>query len=191
MGHSSGRIVDLNRSKMTLWLSGSLVSLALLLAACGSTGPSRSNGPTAARSAIKIYEAANGPTAGSWKITSLQTSSVDPAYVLFRIGSTPRHEIQGGYGFAYEVRHLGSRRLWLGRSGMPTWGIEQRRHPDGRPERVQSLLPDAGLVIRPAGPAGAAGARCSERSDGSTGCRPSVPTHSRSTRWSAPPRRWV
>lgn len=102
LGHSSGRIVDLNRSKTTLWLSGSLVFLALLLAACGSTGPSRSNGPAAARSAINIYEAANGPPAGSWKITSLQTSSVDRAYVLFRIGSTPGHEIQGGYGFAYE-----------------------------------------------------------------------------------------
>jgi len=84
-------------------LSGSLAAVALLLAGCGSSGPSGADGSTAARSAINAYEAATGPAAGSWKMVALQTSSVDPSYVLFSIGPAPGHDIQGGYGFAHET----------------------------------------------------------------------------------------
>jgi hypothetical protein len=102
VAYSSGPIADLHRSRTTRWLSGSLVAVALLLTGCGSSRPSGANGSTAARSAINAYEAANGPAAGSWKIT-LQTSSVDPSYVLFNIGRAPGHDIQDGYGFAHET----------------------------------------------------------------------------------------
>lgn len=102
VAHSSGPIADLYRSRTTRWLSGSLVAVALLLTGCGSSRPSGANGSTAARSAINAYEAANGPATG-WKITALQTSSVDPSYLLFNIGPAPGHDIQDGYGFAHET----------------------------------------------------------------------------------------
>jgi peptidoglycan hydrolase-like protein with peptidoglycan-binding domain len=66
---------------------------------------SGSGAPTAAVAAINAYEAANGPPAGSWQLTSTQVSGVDPTYVLFRIGPSPGHEstVQGGYGFAHST----------------------------------------------------------------------------------------
>lgn len=59
--------------------------------------------PTAALTAITAYEQAHGPGAGAWEITSIQRSTVDPSYVLFKVGPTPGHEstVQGGYGFAH------------------------------------------------------------------------------------------
>ena len=98
-----------HRTSAPHWLIGALVVVALVCAACGlgpssvSRGGSGSNGSdAAARSVIDHFESVNGPPVGSWKVTALETSSVDPTYVLFRIGPTPGHQIQGGYGFAHE-----------------------------------------------------------------------------------------
>jgi hypothetical protein len=57
--------------------------------------------PAAATAAINAYETTNGPATGTWQITSTQVSTVDPSYILFRIGATPGHQdsVQGGYGF--------------------------------------------------------------------------------------------
>lgn len=65
---------------------------------------SRSDGfRVAARSAIDRFESVNDPPAGSWEITALDASSADPTYVLFRVGPTPGHQVQVGYGFAHEA----------------------------------------------------------------------------------------
>lgn len=52
---------------------------------------------------INAWMAANGPTAGTWALTSTALSTVDPTYALFRIGPAPGYEnsVQGGYGFAH------------------------------------------------------------------------------------------
>jgi peptidoglycan hydrolase-like protein with peptidoglycan-binding domain len=65
--------------------------------------PSGTGVPAAATAAIDAYEAAHGPTAGTWAITSSQVSSVDPNYVLFRIGPASANQVnvQPGYGIAY------------------------------------------------------------------------------------------
>jgi peptidoglycan hydrolase-like protein with peptidoglycan-binding domain len=67
------------------------------------TTASASGVPTAALTAITAYETAHGPGAGTWEITSTQGSSVDPSYVLFKVGPAPGHEatVQGGYGFVH------------------------------------------------------------------------------------------
>ena len=67
------------------------------------TTASASGVPTAALTAITAYETAHGPGAGAWEITSTQRSSVDPSYVLFKVGPAPGHEstVQGGYGFVH------------------------------------------------------------------------------------------
>ncbi len=59
--------------------------------------------PSAATTAINTYQATNGPPAGTWIVTSSAVSSVDPTYVLFRIGPAPGHQnaVQGGYGFVH------------------------------------------------------------------------------------------
>jgi hypothetical protein len=59
--------------------------------------------PTAALTAITAYETAHGPAAGTWVITSTQRSTIDPSYVLFKVGPAPGHEntVQGGYGFVH------------------------------------------------------------------------------------------
>ncbi len=72
----------------------------------GTTSTSTTSGGSAlaaATAVIVAYEAANGPAASTWQITSTQVSSVDPTYVLFRIGPAPGHEnsVQGGYGFVH------------------------------------------------------------------------------------------
>lgn len=68
------------------------------------TTPTFAGVPTAAVVAITSWETANGPGAGTWQITSAQTSSVNPAYVLFHIGPAAGYEntVQGGYGFALD-----------------------------------------------------------------------------------------
>jgi hypothetical protein len=68
------------------------------------TAASGSGVPSAATTAINSFETANGPAAGTWQISSSQTSTVDPSYVFFRIGPAAGHEneVQGGYGFAFE-----------------------------------------------------------------------------------------
>ncbi len=57
----------------------------------------------AVTSAIDAFQAANGPASG-WEITSSQTSTVDPTYVLFKLGPAPGYEAsyQGGYGFVHQ-----------------------------------------------------------------------------------------
>lgn len=67
------------------------------------TTASTSGVPTAALTAITAYETAHGPGPGAWEITSTQRSSVDPTYVLFKVGPAPGHEntVQGGYGFVH------------------------------------------------------------------------------------------
>ena len=53
---------------------------------------------------INAWMAANGPTAGTWALTSTSISTVDPTYALFRIGPAPGYEnsVQGGYGFVHQ-----------------------------------------------------------------------------------------
>ncbi len=67
------------------------------------TTTTASAAPAEATAAINAYETANGPPAGTWQITSTQVSSVDPSYILFRVGPTPGHQntVQGGYGFVH------------------------------------------------------------------------------------------
>jgi len=71
-----------------------------------STSTTTGNGsaPAGALAAVNAYETTNGPAAGTWKITSAQVSTVDPTYVLFRIGPAPGYEnqVQGGYGFVHD-----------------------------------------------------------------------------------------
>jgi peptidoglycan hydrolase-like protein with peptidoglycan-binding domain len=74
----------------------------------GSTTTTTGSGstvPAAATAAINAYETANGPAAGTWVLTSSSLSTVDPTYILFRIGAAPGHEntVQGGYGFAHNA----------------------------------------------------------------------------------------
>ena len=60
--------------------------------------------PSAAVDAIRIYELKSGPPVGSWTITSVQVSTSDPAYVLYRISPAAGHaNVQAGYGFAHQV----------------------------------------------------------------------------------------
>jgi len=71
----------------------------------GASTTTRPIGPgvsTAAIAAINAYELHNGPPTGTWQVTSAEQSTVDPMYILFRIGPAPGHEnqVQGGYGFA-------------------------------------------------------------------------------------------
>ena len=67
------------------------------------TTTTASAAPAAAIAAINAYETTNGPPAGTWQIASTQVSSVDPSYILFRIGPTPGNQdsVQGGYGFVH------------------------------------------------------------------------------------------
>jgi hypothetical protein len=58
--------------------------------------------PTAALAAITKYLATNGPPIGTWVITSVQESTVNPSYVMYKISPAAGHEAAGatGYGFA-------------------------------------------------------------------------------------------
>lgn len=73
------------------------------VAASTTMAPSGTGVPAAATAAITAYEAAHGPTAGTWAITSSALSSVNPDYVLFRIGpaSNSDVDVQPGYGILY------------------------------------------------------------------------------------------
>jgi peptidoglycan hydrolase-like protein with peptidoglycan-binding domain len=73
-------------------------------ASTSTTAASGSSTPSAAIAAINSYQTANGPTAGTWQISSTAVSTVDPSYVLFRIGPAPGHEttVQAGYGFVHD-----------------------------------------------------------------------------------------
>jgi peptidoglycan hydrolase-like protein with peptidoglycan-binding domain len=73
------------------------------VAASTTTAPSGTGVPAAATAAITAYETAHGPTAGTWAITSSALSSVNPNYVLFRIGpaSNTDVDVQPGYGIVY------------------------------------------------------------------------------------------
>ncbi len=70
-----------------------------------STSTTAAGVPSAATAAIDRYEAANGPPAGSWVITTARLSTVDPSYVYFAIGPAPGYQdsVQGGYGIAHET----------------------------------------------------------------------------------------
>jgi peptidoglycan hydrolase-like protein with peptidoglycan-binding domain len=74
-----------------------------IAAASTTTAPSGTGVPAAATAAITAYETAHGPTAGTWAITSSALSSVNPNYVLFRIGpaSNTDVDVQPGYGIVY------------------------------------------------------------------------------------------
>jgi peptidoglycan hydrolase-like protein with peptidoglycan-binding domain len=73
------------------------------VAASTTTAPSGTGVPAAATAAIKAYETVHGPTAGTWAITSSELSSVNPNYVLFRIGPASNSDVnvQPGYGIVY------------------------------------------------------------------------------------------
>jgi hypothetical protein len=66
------------------------------------TAPSFPGVSAAAVTAITGWETANGPTIGTWVISSAVTSTVDSSYVLFKIGPASGYEtsVQPGYGFA-------------------------------------------------------------------------------------------
>jgi peptidoglycan hydrolase-like protein with peptidoglycan-binding domain len=69
------------------------------------TTTARGTVPPAATAAITAYEAANGPTPGTWVIAGSHQSSLNPSYVFFRIGPAPGHQnsVQGGYGFVLDT----------------------------------------------------------------------------------------
>ena len=73
--------------------------------AATTTTSAAGSAPAAAIAAINAYQTTNGPPAGTWQITSAQVSTVDPSYVLFRIGPAPgyQNQVQGGYGFVHQV----------------------------------------------------------------------------------------
>jgi hypothetical protein len=60
--------------------------------------------PELAEAAITQYETKHGPKLGTWVITSLQASTSDPSFVMYRISPASAKDInvQGGYGFAHE-----------------------------------------------------------------------------------------
>lgn len=61
--------------------------------------------PESAEEAITRYETKHGPKLGTWVITSVQASSSDPSFVMYRISpaSSKDTNVHGGYGFAHEV----------------------------------------------------------------------------------------
>jgi hypothetical protein len=61
--------------------------------------------PLAAVTVINKYEAKNGPKLGTWLLSSVQASTQDPSFVMFRIGPATAADtnVQPGYGFAHEV----------------------------------------------------------------------------------------
>jgi hypothetical protein len=61
--------------------------------------------PESAEEAITRYETKHGPKLGTWVITSVQASSSDPTFVMYRLSpaSSKDTNVQGGYGFAHEV----------------------------------------------------------------------------------------
>ena len=81
---------------------GSIENLQRVAAVAGP--PEVAAAANRAIAAINSYQTANGPTAGTWQISSTAVSTVDPSYVLFRIGPAPGHEttVQGGYGFVHD-----------------------------------------------------------------------------------------
>lgn len=75
--------------------------------------------PPEALTAITKYLTVHGPPIGTWAITSVQASTVDPSYVMYRITPASGHESEGatGYGFAREqgTAHVaGSKWIALG-----------------------------------------------------------------------------
>jgi Putative peptidoglycan binding domain len=93
-------IVAVNAGKKVCVVSTTTTTAA---SSVTTTTASASGVPTAALTAITAYETAHGPAAGTWEITSTQRSTVDPSYVLFKVGPAPGHEntVQGGYGFVH------------------------------------------------------------------------------------------
>ena len=75
--------------------TGSGTSGSSTTATTGATNP--------VTAAIDAFQTANGAATG-WQITSTQTSTVDPTYVLFKLGPAPGYEstYQGGYGFVHQ-----------------------------------------------------------------------------------------
>jgi hypothetical protein len=61
--------------------------------------------PVPAVVVINKYEAKNGPKLGTWLLSSVQASSQDPSFVMFRIGPATAADtnVQPGYGFAHKV----------------------------------------------------------------------------------------
>ncbi len=59
--------------------------------------------PPAALAVITKFLTVHGPPIGTWVITSVQASKVDPSFVLYRISPAAGHESDGasGYGFAH------------------------------------------------------------------------------------------
>jgi hypothetical protein len=61
--------------------------------------------PAGALKAINQYEAKNGPKLGTWLLSSVQASTQDPSFVMFRVGPATAADtnVQPGYGFAHLV----------------------------------------------------------------------------------------
>lgn len=61
--------------------------------------------PDAAVTVITRYETKHGPKLGTWLITSVLGSKVDPSFVMYRISpASPKDvDVQPGYGFAHRV----------------------------------------------------------------------------------------
>jgi hypothetical protein len=61
--------------------------------------------PESAVTAITRYETKHGPKLGTWLITSVQASTVDASFVMYRISpASPKDvDVQPGYGFAHRV----------------------------------------------------------------------------------------
>jgi len=68
--------------------------------------PQRGNrAPELAVTAITRYETTHGPKLGTWLITSVQASKIDPSFVMYNISPAAPNDVnvQPGYGFAHRV----------------------------------------------------------------------------------------
>ena len=76
----------------------------------------------------------HGPPLGTWTITGMQVSRVDPTYVLFRVSPAQGHEadVQGGYGFA----HNGN-----GKWTVTGYGTSEVGCPPGAPDNTPVPAP--------------------------------------------------
>jgi len=83
--------------------------------------------PPAALAVITTYLTKHGPPIGTWTITSIQVSTIDPTYVMYRISPASGHESEGatGYGFA---RSEGNKWVALG------FGTDAVGCPPGAPD---------------------------------------------------------
>ena len=90
--------------------------------------------PAAALAAVTAFVSKHGPPLGTWTITGMQVSRVDPTYLLFRVSPAQGHEadVQGGYGFAHNVN---------GKWTVTGYGTSEVGCPPGAPDNTPVPAP--------------------------------------------------